>query len=285
MPSELQRVAEQLLACLNEAPRAVGYLHDRARRCRDAAAWIGSQSNNPSARMAAMQLDDAARRCEEAAHYLSLAEARAKQWAEQMVSGVRTVEPGGGSAGERPLGPGGSTRPTERQQDDGADEPEADKPDKTAGAGDETSPDGTVPGRRISDEDGRRLQQKLPDREESRLSRPKTRGLWVDRDGNEEQLVSGEHDEWFQKVTDFLRERGIPPKPGDIMSPSHVELKFAMRMRLRGMKHETIAVNKLPCKGRFGCEELLRDVLPDGSTLTIFGPDGFKETYPLQSDD
>jgi hypothetical protein len=184
------------------------------------------------------------------------------------------------------LGPGGSTPPAERRRDDDQEKPEADKSGKAAGARDGTSPeDESAPGRRISDEEGHRLQRNLPDREESRLSRPKTRGLWVDRDGNEEQLVSGEHDEWFQKVTDFLRERGIPPKPGDIMSPSHVELKFAMRMRLRGMQHETIAVNKLPCKGRFGCEELLRDVLPDGSTLTVFGPDGFKETYPLQSDD
>jgi hypothetical protein len=72
MPSELRRVAEQLLACLNEAPRAVGYLHDRARRCRETAAWIGSQSNNPSARLAAVQLDAAARSCEEAAHHLSM---------------------------------------------------------------------------------------------------------------------------------------------------------------------------------------------------------------------
>src|SRR4051794_2817039 len=116
MPSELQRVAEQLLACLNEAPRAVGYLHDRAMKCRQAAAWIGSQSSNPSARMAAMQLDDAARRCEEAAHHLSLAEARAKQWVEQMVSGIRTTEPSGGSTGGRPLGPGGSTGPADRRQ-------------------------------------------------------------------------------------------------------------------------------------------------------------------------
>jgi hypothetical protein len=87
MPSELQRVAEQLLACLNEAPRAVGYLHDRARKCRDAAAWIGSTSNNPSARLAATQLDEAARRCEEAAPLL--------------VSGGGSSEAMGGADGER----------------------------------------------------------------------------------------------------------------------------------------------------------------------------------------
>lgn len=280
MPSELQRVAEQLLACLNEAPRAVGYLHDRARKCREAAAWIGNRSNNPDARMAAMQLDDAARRCEEAAHYLSQAEARAKQWVEQMVSGIRTAGPSGGSAAGRPVGPGGSTRPAERRQDEDH-EPGADKPDRMTGAGDETSPEDASPGRRISDEEGHRLQQKLPRREESELTQPKTRGLWVDKDGNEEELVSGQHDEWFQKATDFLRGQGIPPRHGgSITTPSHVETKFAMRMRGQGLKHETIMVNKLPCPGKWGCRALIGLILPPGSTLTVFGPDGFKKTYP-----
>ncbi|MEV0291138.1 DddA-like double-stranded DNA deaminase toxin [Kribbella sp. NPDC050820] len=285
MPSELQRVAEQLLGCLHEAPRAVGYLHDRARKCREAAAWIGSQTNNPSARMAAMQLDDAARRCEEAAHYLSLAEARAKQWVEQMLSGLRTVEPSGGSTGERPLCPGASSRPAERRQDDRNDEPEADKPDKPAGAGGKASPEGEpAPTPRVSDEEAWRLFCKLPIREESRVSRPKTRGTWINHDGIED-LVSGEHDEYFPKVRDFLRQRNIGPKHGQITSPSHVETKFAMRMRLQGLKHEIIVVNQRPCKGRFGCEELLGDILPSGSTLTVFGPNGFKRTYPLPPDE
>lgn len=60
MPSEMQRVAQQLLATLDEIPRVVAYLHDRARKYRESAGWIGSMSNNPSARMAAMQLDEAA---------------------------------------------------------------------------------------------------------------------------------------------------------------------------------------------------------------------------------
>ncbi|TWD79077.1 nucleic acid/nucleotide deaminase of polymorphic system toxin [Kribbella amoyensis] len=279
MPSELQRVAEQLLACLNEAPRAVGYLHDMARKCREAAAWIGSQSNNPSARTAAMHLDDAARRCEESTHSLALAEARAKEWVEQMVSGIRTAKPAGGSTGQRRLDAGGDKLPREPQrQDDRDDKQEA---DKTTVAGDETIPEELSPGRRISDEEGYRLQQKLPRREESELTQPKTRGLWVDKDGSEELLVSGQHDEWFQKAADFLRDLGIPPRNGDsITTPSHVETKFAMRMRVRGLKHETIMVNKLPCPGKWGCRALIGLILPPGSTLTVFGPDGFKKTYP-----
>jgi hypothetical protein len=287
VPSELQRVAQQLLATLDEIPRVVAYLHDSARRYRESAGWIGSMSNNQSARTAATQLDEAARRCEEAAHYLLQAHARGRSWVEQMVSGVRTAEPTGGSPSPRPVGSGGSPPSADRRQNDDQDKPEAKKSAKPPGAGDNDSPKGAAPpGRRITDEDGYRLQQELPDREQSRLSRPKTRGTWVDENGDKEDLVSGEHDEWFQKVTDFLRERGIPPRDdAGIMSPSHVETKFAMRMRLRGLKHETIMVNKLPCKGQFGCEELLRDILPPGSTLTVFGPKGFKETYPLPTDE
>src|SRR4051794_5423286 len=95
MPSELQRVAQQLLATLDEIPRVIAYLHDSARKYRESAGWIGNMSNNPSARVAATQLDDAARRCEEAAHYLSLAPPKARSWTEQMVSGIRTAEPAG----------------------------------------------------------------------------------------------------------------------------------------------------------------------------------------------
>jgi hypothetical protein len=91
MPSELQRIAHDLVAALDEAPRVVGYLNDMARRCRDHAAFVGGMSNNPAARRAATQLDEAARRCEEAAHYLAQAPLKARGWAEQMANGVRTA--------------------------------------------------------------------------------------------------------------------------------------------------------------------------------------------------
>ncbi|MEV6411144.1 LuxR C-terminal-related transcriptional regulator [Kribbella sp. NPDC051718] len=44
MPSELQRVAQQLLAILDEIPRVVAYLHDRAGKYRESAGWIGNMS-------------------------------------------------------------------------------------------------------------------------------------------------------------------------------------------------------------------------------------------------
>ncbi|MFD7161480.1 DddA-like double-stranded DNA deaminase toxin [Kribbella sp. NPDC059898] len=280
MQSELQRVAERMLACLTEAPRAVGYLHDRARKCRDAAAWIGNQSSNPNARMAAMQLDDAARRCEEAAHHLSMAEARAKQWVEQMVSGIRTVEPTRRSADNRPLFPG-------RKQSPGQPRHEEPKANKSAGTGDEVGPEDESPTARVSDEEGRRLFGKLPKREESAVGRPKTRGIWKDADDKEHPLTSGRRnsdssgdDPYYQQVKEFMREHRIGRQDADPMVASHVEAKFALFMRERGLMHETIVVNKVPCPGRFGCDQLLKLFLPPGGTLTIFGPDGFKQTYP-----
>ncbi|GAA2790557.1 DddA-like double-stranded DNA deaminase toxin [Kribbella solani] len=273
MPSELQRVAAELLACLNEAPRAIGYLHDRGRQCREAAGWIGSQSNNPSARMAAMQLDDAARRCEEAAHFLTLAEARAKQWVEQMVSGIRTAEPGGGSTCERPLGPG----PRERRQEDSDDKREADKPDKTAGVDDDASLEDEGPD--IEDEEAWRLFAKLPVRLDQPGHREKTRGLWRNEDGMEDEWVSG-FDEWRDKADRFAVAEKIGNAPHLLQITSHVEIKFAMFMRERGLRRATLVVNKRPCPGEAGCDEMLKDFLPKGAKLTIFGPNNFKETYP-----
>lgn len=279
MPSELQRVAEQLLASLNEASRAVGYLHDRARKCREAAAWIGNTSN-PSARTAATQLDEAARRCEEAAHHLSLAESRARQWVEQVVTGIRTAEPSGSTA-ERPLGPDGHTSASRRQRDQ--DGPADAKPNEAAGDGDETDPD-AEPTPRIGDEEAWRLFGKLPIREETPLQRPKTRGLWIDRSGREHDLVSGKTD-FYERVKAFLDEHGIGDDRGELMVPTHVEAKFAMYMRLNKLKHETIVVNQKPCAGKWSCERLLSYILPPGATLTVFGPDNFKQTYPLPPDE
>ncbi|MFI7059852.1 DddA-like double-stranded DNA deaminase toxin [Kribbella sp. NPDC050124] len=273
MPSELQRVAEQLLACLNEAPRAVGYLHDRARKCREAAAWIGSTSNNPSAHMAAMQLDDAARRCEEAAHYITLAEARAKHWVEQMVSGVRTAEPSDGSTGERPLGRGGNTRRAERRQDD---KPEAGRPDKPAVAGDETSPPDELPAPRLSEDEVRRILDRLPVRKPG----DKTRGVWRDDDGIEHDLVSGRHEDDFDAAQRHAERLGIVRKPHGITTAADVELKFAMRMRREGIRHAEIILNNKPCEGQLSCDELLDRFLPDGASLTVYGPNNFKCIYP-----
>lgn len=92
MPSDLQRVAQGLVECLDQIPSMVGYLQRLAVRCREMASVVADSTGSGSARTAALQLDAAARACEEAAHSAAMAPAAARAWAEQMVSGARTAD-------------------------------------------------------------------------------------------------------------------------------------------------------------------------------------------------
>lgn len=267
MPSELQRVAQGLLSALDEIPRVVAYLHDRAGKYREAAAWVGGVSNNPQARMAAMQLDEAARRCEEAAHYLSLAPPRARSWVEQMVSGARTAEPSGGSSASRPDAVAGRTPPAEGRRGDGSTPPEARKDPGIAG-GDERP-----------DFDPQPFRQKLPKRVVTRSYSPKTRGIWVDDDGNEHELVSGRHDPEYQEAQRQAEKLELVREPHKLSTAADVELKFAMKMRRQGIQRARIVLNNRPCPGELGCDELLPRFLPPGSELTVYGPNGFEKIY------
>lgn len=240
MPSELQRVAQALVEILDEMPRVAGYLQGTARRCRDNAAFVGT-SNHPSAQRAAIQLDEAARRCDEAAHYLSQASSRAMVWAQQMVSGTRQAGPGHSSTE-----PGGARR------------------------------SGTRPAQ-LSDENAREMFRRLPVRVERKGHREKTRGLWRGRDGTESGLVSGV-DPYRAQADELAKAKKIGDVPHALAITSHVEVKFAMFMRERGLLHETIVINNEVCEGDASCRELLGRFLPPGGTLTVFGPteDGFR---------
>ncbi|MEV0794314.1 DddA-like double-stranded DNA deaminase toxin [Kribbella sp. NPDC050459] len=286
MPSELQRVAEQLLACLNEAPRAVSYLHDRAGKCHEAAAWIGSISNNPSGRIAGMQLDDAARRCEEAAHYLSQAEARAKQWVEQMVSGIRTAEPSGGLRNERSVGPRGSTPPGDHRRDD---EPEAIKPDKPARAsGENSSGEDGLPSRGAVDDrphDGGASDEPEDQPEPAPFIEPIFRRL-PERPGDvgpTAGILTRPDGGGLIHVRSGTRGPGgtAPGLGGRTASldsaREHAEGHAAALMRRAGMPREmTLYVNKRPCGGRYGCDNTLPWQLPPGAKLTVYWPGGYK---------
>jgi hypothetical protein len=99
MPSELQRVAGELLACIDRIPDVANYLLRTARSCREQAAFLDSfRSSNPAVARAAQQLDAAARACEEAAEFAGRVPPRARGWVEQMVSGGRTATKPGGAA-------------------------------------------------------------------------------------------------------------------------------------------------------------------------------------------
>ncbi|MGW6278741.1 DNA/RNA non-specific endonuclease [Kribbella sp. NPDC055071] len=113
MPSELQRVAQGLVECLDRIPSMVGYLHRLAAQCRENASFIADfASGNPAARQAAYQLAAAADACERAAHLATAAPPKARAWADQMVTGVRGAGPTPGAGlrdTKRP--PGDSGKP------------------------------------------------------------------------------------------------------------------------------------------------------------------------------
>ncbi|WP_112243907.1 DddA-like double-stranded DNA deaminase toxin [Kribbella monticola] len=276
MPSDLQRVAQQLLATLDEIPRVVAYLHDRAGKYRESAGWIGGMSNNPSARMAAVQLDEAAGRCEEAAHYLSLAQPKARGWVEQMVSGIRTAEPNGGSATRPQDSPGENPPHAARWPDEDSMKPGAQRSGKAAGAGDEPSPRDVPPMPIMSGDEVRRLAERLPVRKPG----DKTRGVWRDKDGIEHDLISGRHEDDFHAAQRHAERLGLVRAPHGLSTAADVELKFAMRMRRENIKQAEIVINNYPCEGQLGCDELLDQFLPPGAILTVHGPAGFKQTYP-----
>jgi hypothetical protein len=179
-------------------------------------------SNNPSDQMAPMQLEEAARRCEEAAHYLSLAPLKARSWVQEMVSGQRTAP-----------GRDDHTHPSPaiwRDPDRRAPAPEPEDPfDPTAS----------------------RVMRDLP----VRKPKDKTRGLWVDEAGLRHEWISG-FDEYRKQADDLAVELGL----GRLWTTSHVEIKFAMFMRERGLTHARLILNNIPCDDEeFSCENLLKD--------------------------
>ncbi|MFB6724217.1 DddA-like double-stranded DNA deaminase toxin [Kribbella sp. NPDC056345] len=255
MPSELQRVAQALLAVLDETPRVAEYLQRVARKCREDAGHVGQLSNHPAARLAAMQLADAATRCEEAARYLSQVPPRARSWAEHMVAGG---------------------------QHDRAAQGEKSGYVAKEGAEPRSERSGPIPA--ISDEEAGDLFRKLPVRVERRGHREKTSGLWRDPDGNEQPLLSGvDH---YREMADRLAlDKNLGDPPHTLAISSHVEIKFALMMRERGLLNETIVVNKNPCDGDLGCDQMLPRFLPAGGSLTVYGPAEFKRTYRAAEQD
>lgn len=107
----------------------------------------------------------------------------------------------------------------------------------------------------------------------------KTHGRWVDAHGTVHKLLSGEHDGQHAAVTLRAIDLGLIPSRGRLARAGDVELKFALGMRQRWEKtqtvsHETIVINnpKGPCPGPLGCDGLLSRYLPPGATLTVWWP-------------
>ena len=77
-------------------------------------------------------------------------------------------------------------------------------------------------------------------------------------------------------MQDFLREKGWP----EYKRASHVELKYAMMMWKGNIKDGRLFINNEPCTtGDGNCDTILPLVMPPGSSLKIYGPNGFEKVY------
>lgn len=261
MPSELQRVAGDLVACLDMMPRVVAALHERARRSREMAGYVGGlSSGSPELQAAALQLDAAAKDCELAANFCEIAWRRARDWAAQMVGNAS-----GGSAEEGSRGVERSGGPTVPGREPAGQSRPSERPGSVSGPSVPRPPDdGGEP-------EAQEVIRRLPVRENDS---GKTRGFWKAPGGTEMPLASGRGR--YQDLADeHARRLGLRP----MSNTSHVEIKFALFMRERGLRDETIYINNRPCEGEASCPEWIESFLPKGARLTVHWPGGGPWTF------
>ncbi|MFT7837705.1 SCP1.201-like deaminase [Saccharothrix sp. BKS2] len=129
----------------------------------------------------------------------------------------------------------------------------------------------------LSPEEIERLRRDLPPPVVSGTGQ-KTHGRWVAPDGTVRPIVSGDGPE-ADSAAGYLRALPLPRR-GLPFATWHAETKLAAHMRDTGIRHVSVVVNNPPCPGTFGCETLVGLILPEGSSLTIHGPDGYNKTIP-----
>ncbi|GAB3735521.1 SCP1.201-like deaminase [Amycolatopsis oliviviridis] len=105
----------------------------------------------------------------------------------------------------------------------------------------------------------------------------KTHGRWIDAQGNVQQTVSGD-DEQSAIAWQLLQKAGLPPNRKPVVT-THVEAKVATQMIKSEQQHAELVLNNRPCVGPLGCDTLLPVLLPEGYSVTVYGPEGFTETF------
>ncbi len=107
----------------------------------------------------------------------------------------------------------------------------------------------------------------------------KTQGVLVRPNGQETPLASGY--DGPSKSMGYL-----PGANGNIKS--HVEAHAAATMRQEGLDEATLYINRVPCPTKDprskGCDDALKQMLPEGAKLRVIGPDGFEKTYTGEPD-
>ena len=103
----------------------------------------------------------------------------------------------------------------------------------------------------------------------------KTHGRWIAPDGAVHAEASG-RDENSAAAIRFFEQSGAPRIPSAV---TDVEMKLVAHMRRHQITSATLVLNNIPCRGPLSCDTLVPVILPEGSTLTVHGPDGFTKTY------
>ncbi|SFO81695.1 SCP1.201-like deaminase [Amycolatopsis arida] len=105
-------------------------------------------------------------------------------------------------------------------------------------------------------------------------------------DGSYHQFTSGLDDTYSPQIWRRLMEKGVQEAAATFLS-THVELKVATDMIMRGKTDSELVINHQPCRARSplrpGCDDVLEQYLPPGYTLTVHGTtdegEPFTRTY------
>ncbi|HEX7658337.1 MAG TPA: DddA-like double-stranded DNA deaminase toxin [Pseudonocardiaceae bacterium] len=111
-------------------------------------------------------------------------------------------------------------------------------------------------------------------------------GEWVRSDGWNIRMRSGNGDDYYHAVVDFVRQLSPEMRPAGRLA-THIEAKVAVQMRLTGSKEETVVVDRTVCgtrefdkNQRWTCaNQLERTFLPPGAKLHVIDPVHGKVTY------
>jgi hypothetical protein len=115
-----------------------------------------------------------------------------------------------------------------------------------------------------------------------------TRGTWINDDGSVESITSGRATPWYRRTRAVLTGLGRRHTALD----THCEAQAVVRMQQEGRRHATIVLSRRPCgtddvpPRPYTCDsrlgEIIRRLLPPGSTLTVVDPDEGIWTYPKE---
>jgi hypothetical protein len=72
----------------------------------------------------------------------------------------------------------------------------------------------------------------------------------------------------------LVQSMGRLRQDSDYWTITHVETKYAVYMRQKGITNANVVINhvKGPCAGMYGCRTTVEQILPKGYTMTVYYP-------------